>query len=353
MKTIFTLWSLLFLCAIVHGQGKETAVTLRITKPESGATYRRGLNLNGTLSTPTGREYDVKVRCFQMTHWLLCTPKQAHPPKVGPDGRVTWNLWDDLFLPQSGDQVMEFEVYELRNGVAVDPDHPVARAEIPFRFVPATKEELAEDLAFRSQEICEKGLGMVTSLMDPRSPYGPLEISSQNGKKMADITLSYFTSQHNEFFERIDAYGIAAYHLDRACRPGDALRALRRAEEIYDLEKDVLLSGPGFQNWPIVWKDTYSSDPPFFFGEYSSFYARRNELDKAVRWKKKDARFYLRQASEHPLFKPVRREKCRKDAARCYQQIGRIHYLLKRDRGEWDAWMRKYEQTLPPSKKRP
>jgi len=352
MKTAPIFWSLLLLYAAVQGQGNEPAVILTVTEPENGGDYSRGVRLRATLSTPAGREYDVKVRCFEMTHWLLCTPKGPYSPKISPKGRVKWHFWDDHFLPLSGDQVMEIEVYELRNGVPIDPDTPVAKAEIPFRFVPATKEELAEDLTGRSRSICGKGVNLALDLMDPRSPYNSLQVSGRKEGEMSREALSYVTARHYEFFERTNGYGMAAYHLDRAGRPGDALRALRMAEEIYNLEKNVLLSGPGFQNWPIIWMNTYSSDPPVFFREYSDFYARRNELDQAIHWQKESAGFYLRQASGHPLFEPVRREKCHTEAAECYRRIGRLHYLLKRDRAEWDAWMRKYEQALPASEKR-
>ena len=349
MRIAQIFWSLLLLSATVQGQTDEPAIVLNITEPENGVIYSRDVTLRGTLSTPPGREYEVKVRCFEMTHWLLCTPKRPFPPKTNAKGRVKWHLWDDYFLPLSGDQVMEIEVFELRNGAPVDPNTPVARTEVPFRFVPATKEELVEDLAGRSRMICGEGLSLAKGLLDPRSPYLTLEKLDQKGGEMSSEGLSYVTRRHYDFWSRTNGYGMAAYHLDRAGHPGDALRALRTAEEIYNLEKNALLSGPGFQNWPIIWKNTYSSDPPAFFREYSYYYARRNELDQAVHWQKERAGFYLRQASGHPLFRPVTREKCRTDAARCYQQIGRLHYLLKRDRAEWDAWMRKYEQALPAS----
>ncbi len=351
MKTAPIFWSLLLLSAAVHGQGNKPAAILTVTEPANGAEYNRNVRFRATLSTPAGREYDVKVRCFEMTHWLLCTPKGPFPPKISPKGRMKWPLWDDHFLPLSGDQVMEIEVYELRNGVPVDPDTPVARAEIPFRFVPATKEELAADLTSLSRSICGEGVSLAMDSMDPRSTFRALQKLSGKEGEMSHEALSYVTRRHYEFWDRTNGYGMAAYHLDRAGHPGDALRALRTAEEIYNLEENVLLSGPGFQNWPIVWMNTYSSDPPVFFREYSDFYARRNELDQAIHWQKERAGFYLKQASGHPLFKPVRREKCHKEAARCYQQIGRLHYLLKRDRAEWDAWMRKYEQALPASGK--
>jgi len=352
MKIAPIFWSLLLLSAVVHGQSNEAPVTLNITEPENGTVYSRNVRFRAALSTPAGREYDVKVRCFEMTHWLLCTPTGPFSPKISPKGRVKWALWDDHFLPQSGDQVMEIEVYELRNGVPVDPDTPVARAEVPFRFVPATKEELAEDLTGQSRYICAEGISLALDFMEPRSPYRALQKLRGKEGVMSSEALSYVTRRHYEFWDRTNGYGGAAYHLDRAGHPGDALRALRMAEEIYNLEKNVLLSGPGFQNWPIVWMNTYSSDPPSFFGEYADFYARRNELEKAIHWQKERAGFYLRQASGHPLFEPIRREKCHKEAARCYQRIGRLHYLLKRDRAEWDAWMRKYEQALPVSKRR-
>lgn len=349
MKTTPLFWSLLLLSATFQVRGNESAVLLTVIEPESGMVYSRDVRLRAVLSTPAGREYDVKVRCFQTTHWLLCSPSDPFPPKASPKGWVTWNFWDDHFLPQSGDQVMEIEVYELRNGVPVDPDTPVARTQIPFHFVPASKEELAPDLTLWGNKICDEGMSLAGDLMDPRSPYGPLEKLSKKQGGMSREARSYVTRRKYEFWARTNAYGSAAYHLDRAGHPGDALRALRTAEEIYNLEKNVLLSGPGFQNWPILWMDTYSSDPPSFFGGYSKFYSRRNELDQAVHWEKERAEFYLRQASGHPLFKPVQREKCQTEAARCYQQIGRLHYLLNHDRAERDAWMRKYEQALPAS----
>lgn len=356
MKTVILALSIL-LFATLQGQSDADAIHLKVTEPEAGATYNRDFTLNASVSIPAGREYDVKVRCFQTTHWHLLTPGQPFSPKPNAEGRVKWGIRDDFFLPQEGDQVLQIDIYELRNGVQVDPDKPVASLQVPFRFVPATKEELAKDLADRSNYLSSPAVDLAKHVLDPRTQWtfqkkpNEYQERSRDGKLQSDAS-GYITDRSREFFARTNAYAGAAQIYDPAGHPGAALRALRRAQEIYETEQNVLLSGPGFQNWPIIWEYSYSADPPFYLNQFYFFYARRKDLAQAVAWQKAVADFWLRQGTQHPSLEPDRKERCISIASGSYIGIAKLHYLLNHDRSAYDSWMRKREQTYRAAKER-
>lgn len=356
MKTL-TLALFILLSATLQGQSDADAIHVKVTEPVAGATYSRDFTLTANVSTPVGREYDVKVSSFQTTHWHLLTPTQLSPPKPNAEGRVQWRIRDDFFLPLEGDQVLQIDVYELRNGVQIDPDKPLASLQVPFRFVPAPKEELAKDLADRSDYLCMNSADPNRAVLDPRSLYTfqkqlrEYQEEASKGKMPSDAE-SYVTARNNGLFSRTNSYAAAAQIYDRAGHPGDALRALRWAQEIYKTEQHVLLSGPGFQNWPIIWQTTYPVDPPYYLTGFSDFYARRSELAQAVAWQKEASDFWLRQGAEHPTYKPDRRQHCREKGSVHYLNIARLHYLLNHDRSAYDSWMRKREQTYRSAKDR-
>jgi hypothetical protein len=343
--------ALLLLGAASHGQSEQPAVRLELTKPEPGAVYTMDLDVWGQLMAPAGREYELKLRCFETTHWFLFSPREPHAPEPDANGEVKWRLNDSYLLPQKGEQVLEISVFELRGGPSTDDATAVAELRVPFRFEPATEAELTEKLEQCSSMVCGGAGGLAGHWPDPHYHVGTWKKPITQTEPMVHDVRYYLGARRRELVQRSDAYAEAARVLDGCGRDGDALRALRTAQEIYDAERGRLLSGPGFQGWSIIWEPGYVCWPPRYFSEYSRYYARRKDLDKAIAWEKENAASYLLQAERHPLLSADNRDKCHRDAARSYLNIARMSYLLKRDRAGREAWIRKYLQTLPASER--
>jgi hypothetical protein len=133
---------------------------------------------------------------------------------------------------------------------------------------------------------------------------------------------------------------------------GEALRALKHAERIYDEESATVTSGVDFKNFPVVWEAQYVSWPPRFYWEYASFFARRKNVDGAQRWLVEFAAFYKRQGERHPYLSLYNKEKCLRDGARAYLEIASLHYLINQDLDGCKQWLAKYRGALPEKRAR-
>jgi hypothetical protein len=357
MKTRITiLTALIILCAACTFAATPTQdaytppeIKFEVLRPVAGKVYSEGLYPAFRLTGASDREFEVEVRCFETTRYILATKRTPHQAPVGNDASLTlWNLYASPMLPMAGDQVCEVRLYELTNETLGKERRLLAEREIPFRYEPYSGEEYDKRIGWIRNTLVGAGWDLAKHNYDPRGPYSTWQTVNLHDSARSEA-LSYMDRLHWEFSQRMSAYAQAARFYDNALQPGLALSALKKAEEIWDAEGSTILNIPPAPSRPIYWRLSHWEDPPAHYDAWGYFYALRKDLDRAVHHYQESIVFFLHQAREHPQLDQWHKDRCNERAAWKMLEISRLHYGIKRDRAEHDLWLEKYWETLPES----
>ena len=289
---------------------------------------------------PPGRHV-VEVACGVFTHYFLIDPAD---PWTGSNG--WYEIIDRFFLIGKGANQLTVTVK------SEDEKTTVAEGSVSFQVIDMSDETKRKSLSDVRSAIVSGAWNVDRGGNSYRGAYH--NYMSKSDKEYQETILkrtadSYVTSKNNDFTGRIGAFVRLSDFYERCFRPGDALRSLKHAEEIYEEEKGQKTSLPQVGEVPIVdYFDSCSWAPEHLEG-YAQFYARRMALERAVEWLRKVAGFYEDQATRHASNEDtVRDGKFR--AACMYRKIAQYHFMLDRDLTAYETWMDRFRQTLPKEK---
>jgi len=323
------------------------AVQLDITAPIEGKTYTEDFVFTADLTGMPGKVYRAGLRCFGVTHHLLCDLQGAFGPKADRDGKVVWGLYDRYLLPTPGDHTLEISIFEEGD------NDPLLMKTVHFRLEKPTPEELEKELKRWAGGLVWNIAKYKRRIMYLDSDSVKVTSSSgSSGSKLSDEDSERLGLLHESFMIRMNAYYHAAVCYEESCMPGEALRALKRAHKVYELDGGTVTSGPGFEGFSIEWQPDYVSSPPRHFWEFAAFYARRQDLKRAERWFMEYAAWYKRQHDGHPFLSPRNKEKCLRNGAAPYRELAKLHYMIYQDMSAYKQWMEKYRANTPAKRAR-
>jgi len=344
MKTM--LWLAVFL-SVVPGRSRGATpetVQLEITCPVEGTTYTRGFTFTANLTGAPDKTYIAVLQCFGVTHHLLCDSQGTFAPIANRNGKIAWGLHDRYLLPEPGDHILEIAVFEQGNTIPLQEDR------IRFRMERMPDDELQKEL----KRISNWLIWSVKTLRDniERSDVDRAKRTPRSGSKLSEASRDELSNRYHLFTSRMKAFGEAAEFYEQACRPGEALRALRFAHEIYAREGAAVTNVPEIKGFPVQWDTKDVSYPPKHFFEFAVFYARRKDLKQTERWFLEYTAWWKRQHEKHPFLSAREKEKCLEHSLWPYLELARLHYMLYQDMDACEQWMEKYKANMPPGRTR-
>jgi len=320
-----------------------SAVTLEIQSPQPGQTLSAGLFVNLSLIAPASGEYEVEVACFGTTHYLLAA--KDHPSRsVDGEGAATWKLLDRWLLPEAGPATLTARVQGLGEVGIGGESRLLAERTIEFRYEPLTGDALDEKLEQQTHYLIGQWMGECDGIEPGKEPYGFDRKDPQSRLAQAKL---YFESRQDWLMGRLIAYALLADVYENALQPGDALRALRYAGEVWAAESGEVIDRPPFPPTPLLWRHDHWTTAPAHLNRLADFYARRDDLDRAVHQAEQIIAYYADQVRRHQKLDAWHRDRCNESAAWTMSTIAQWHYLLRRDREGYDRWMAKHAATKP------
>lgn len=331
---------LAMIAAMAVAAENASGPTVLISSPVAGAKVE-GVPFYMTFelkNIPPGRHV-VEVACGVFTHFFLIDPAD---PWIGSNG---WYEITDRFFPV-GKGANELRV-TVRDE---DEKTTVAEGSVSFQVIDMSDEKKREASDDARSEISSAAWGLGSSWNSYRREYAKSKTQKDyNQDYLKRAAGSYVNSRNTDFTARIGAFVRLSDFYERCHKPGDALRSLKHAEDIYEEEKELTNSAQSFSDVPVVDIPDACAWAPNHLEGYAVFYARRMALERSAEWLLKVAAFYEDQATRHASnADTVGDAKYR--AACMYRKIAQYHFMLDKDLDAYTIWMNRFRQTLPKEK---
>lgn len=322
----------------------ESEVRLEVRYPEANATLSEGISVSFILTGPATAEYEIELRCAETTHYLLAD--QNSPGRSTNDpGMAMWNLWDPWFLPQAGPLELEVRVFELDGGGIGGEQELVLKETVPFEYAPLVGDELQREIEGNSSWIANCWMRYADQLMPQGHLYYDRSPPTLEGRRGA--ALSYVEARRDWLIHRVDAYTMLARDFENALLPGDALRAMNHAKELYDAESGEIVLRAPLGPMTIRWRQTHWTHSPSHLGRLADFYAKRKDTKRAQYYLEQAIAYYRDQVAQNKNLDAWHLGKCSEYAAWETANIAKLQYLFSRDREGYDRWTAKYRATKP------
>lgn len=290
----------------------------------------------------TGGRYVVEVGCGVYAHHFIVDPAD---PWTGPGGNYV--IVAPFAIVQKGPNQLSVEVK------SEDGTKTFAQACVSFEVIDVSDAKKLERLRWAYDRLMRpsselSGVRDAYRLMrfnlatNPKADQAPL-------KERADRLVS---ARNREFIERIGALSMLSEYHEMCFQPGDALRALKAAEQTYMEGKASTESGPYVDNQPPVYPPDYPSWAPEYMDGLAKFYARRMALSRSVDYLKQAAGWYENQATHFASNKAAQSE-AKNRAAAIYRRIAHYSFMLDKDMGAYNTWMERFRLTLPQDRATP
>lgn len=340
----------MMLCALFAAPHPQSApkYAVEVTSPEPGKSisylyYEISISLQ--VTAPPG-EYEVELRYGGITHYLPAFREQG---SLGKDGLKRWGLRDRWLLFELGEHPLQLRLLSL-DAASVDGIGTVlAETNTTLFFTVNEKYPPSEQVKQRLENLGNGGIYAAEVLEPVTEPYRNDKHSDFEHK--SEQASKWLKAKTKWLRQRIDALAEIAEIYEYTGRPGDGLKLLRMAETLWNTESKVILNRPPMQPQPQGWEAENMVFVPRHIGYLESFYARRMELEPAMKYLQQSLDHYDEQYKSNPLLSERERRRCHEQAGFVMLRAAQLHYLLRRDRAGYDKWMKRAKEMFPPREK--
>jgi len=318
------------------------AYDLTLTSPTADELveyHSWNIGLGIELRAPSG-DYEIEVRYAGTVHYVLCLAKASAALN---DGRRRWITRDAYIDFVDGSEEVELRLLSLSDAGVGSSGRLLAESKSLLRFQTSSKQALEERVTELATRIARHGMSAAGTL-EPREEW-TMPSRDDDLDKAREKSLRWVKAQHEWLRGRVDVLSEVGETYAYAGQPGDALVALRMAEDLYEREAGRMLQRAPLAPHSILWDpERYVFAPPHL-RRLGEFYARRMELERAAHYFKLEIDFYNDQRKSHPYLDERDRSKCWEQASHKMNELARLHYALRRDRGAHDLWTEKAKET--------
>ena len=334
------------LLASLSVQG-ATDYSIALTNPKPGEElryYSWEVALVVEVVAPPG-DYEVELSYQGVTHHLPALAARGRP---GEGGKASWSLRDPWLLPELGTHELELRLLSLTDAGLGASGRMLADSTVPLTYAIWAEKPPQMAAGERMLNLARNAL-VHAEVLDPvKDPYRDTNVSDLDHQRA--LAVKWLAARSEWLQRRVEVLTEIAELYEYTGRPGDGLRALRRAEAIWNAESPEILHRAPAPAHPAKWiPNKFSSAPPHTLA-LANFYARRMEFDRAMEYLQAALTYMTEQQAKHPSLDEGDRRNCANHSSTLMTRIAELHYLLRRDRAGYDLWMTRAEKARAPAR---
>mgnify|MGYP006289753293 CR=1 FL=1 len=337
-----TLLALLLFLGHACGAVASEDCSIRLSSPEPEHEWRYTswpMSVSVEVIAPPG-DYEVELFYNGVTHYLTAFDDRGYALE---GGKKRWNLSDQWLYPELGKHDLELRLLSLEAPGVGAAGRRLAECRTQIEYVLSTETPPEEQARKTLRQLANAAITWAKVLDPIEAPYqrdGHSDL--EHRRRLAD---EWLTAKSKWLHQRVETLAKIAELYDYTGRPGDGLRALKRAEAIWKGEASRVLHRTPAPAFPIKWHPGGYVYAPAQHRVRAGFYARRMELDRAVESLKQAIAFMDEQQAKHPYLTDDDRKICGDYKASLMHDIARMHYILRRDRAGYDLWMKRSKKA--------
>lgn len=295
--------------------------------------------LDGVLHGLGDEVLVVKIEAFGTTHHLVVDPRD---PWVAPGQDVCLEDWY-LRPEHEGEQAVGVEVRARGKDPARDRDRVLLKTTVTVDVRKMDDEKFEEDLD-DARRLLTGG-----SVQGDWEFYANAVVHSKDGKwvgrPLSENGRAYQDACHTFFMDRVQAYAHLARTFEARMRPGDAQRALKEAQDIFQEEREVVVATPHNPGLPLAREPDYFTRAPGHFEGYVHFYGKSGDMDNAFAWLQEMHKWYDDERQRGDLL-PEDRVDAQDYLASAYRKAAHLSILINQDWEQYDIGMKKFDELL-------